>query len=98
MTTPTLPDFDPAAALAGIDAEPSGPSRAARTRRSGAGGPSDRTDADRNETGPAATGSTQETDTGASIDRQGADDTRTRSETEADRRKNHPLSDIWGDG
>jgi len=98
MTTPTLPDFDPAAALAGIDADPSGPSRAGRTRTGGSGGTSGRSDS-------ASGGSERQASGGAdaagSNGRRGggdADGTRTRSEADADRRENHPLSDIWGDG
>jgi len=59
LSTPELPAFDPAAALAGIDGTPS------RRRRSGS----------------------QHTASG-----------QTRTESDADRRKNHPLSDVWGDG
>ena len=65
MTTPSLPAFDPAAALAGIDAEPAGRARAGSGRR----------------------------------DATGADESvRTRTESDAERRRNHPVSDVWGDG
>ena len=57
LSRPDLPDFDPEAALAGLDGGP-----AARSSRSG---------------GQAG---------------------RTRTESDADRRQNHPLSDVWGDG
>jgi len=77
MTTPDLPEFEPAAALAGIDADPSGPSRAGRNGANGLGGATDRGG----------------TDSGGD-----AGGTRTRSETDADRREDHPLSDVWGDG
>ncbi|MDZ5811316.1 ATP-dependent DNA helicase [Halorubrum sp. AD140] len=97
MTTPELPEFDPAAALAGIDAAPAGPSRARRERRTGGAGRS----ANR---GGAGGDGADASDAG----RSGADDrtgarggeaaTRTRSEADADRRENHPLSDVWGDG
>ena len=94
MTTPTLPDFDPAAALAGIDAEPSGPSRASRRRESG------RRDASGH--GASETSATGRSGIGGSGGRAGGstdgDETRTRSETDAERRKDHPLSDVWGDG
>ena len=94
MTTPTLPDFDPAAALAGIDAEPSGPSRASRRRESG------RRDASGH--GASETSATGRSGIGGSGGRAGgstdSDETRTRSETDAERRKDHPLSDVWGDG
>jgi len=82
MTTPTLPDFDPAAALAGIDAEPSGPSRAgSRT------GPTRGDSPGRDGHGGGESSANAESGT-----------TQTRSETDAARRKDHPLSDIWGDG
>jgi len=65
MTTPSLPAFDPAAALAGIDAEPASRARAGSGRR----------------------------------DATGADESvRTRTESDAERRRNHPVSDVWGDG
>jgi hypothetical protein len=98
MTTPALPDFDPAAALAGIDADPSGPSRAGRTRAGGSGGASGRSDS---ASGRAERRATDGADAAGSDGRSGggdADGTRTRSEADADRRENHPLSDIWGDG
>ena len=76
MTRPTLPEFDPTAALAGISA---GPGRVER-----AGPPSGR---EGSETA-GGSGSADTTDS----------NTRTRSEADADRRKNHPLSDVWGDG
>ena len=94
MTTPTLPDFDPTAALAGIDADPSGPSRAGRRRGSeGNNGTAH---------GESETSVTGRSEAGGSGDRAGqsVDDgeTRTRSEADAERRKDHPLSDVWGDG
>ena len=94
MTTPTLPDFDPAAALAGIDAEPSGPSRASRRRGSGG--------SDEPGHGSPATSATGRSEGGGSGGRAGqspdGNETRTRSEADAERRKDHPLSDVWGDG
>ncbi|WP_418281175.1 helicase C-terminal domain-containing protein [Halorubrum sp. DTA98] len=87
MTTPTLPEFDPAAALAGIDAEPSGPSRAGRSS-TGAGPTGSSIDGDGSVPGGTSAGGTD--DTGST--------TRTRSEADAERRANHPLSDVWGDG
>jgi hypothetical protein len=92
MTTPSLPAFDPEGALAGIDASPSGGVGSGRrgdrrsTESSGAGASgSDRGDARHGD----ATA-----DGGSSDD----DSVRTRSERDADRRKDHPLSDVWGDG
>ena len=88
MTTPDLPAFDPSAALAGIDAGPSGPGRAGGrhggSRRSTSSGRPD--DAGR----------------GGAADRPGSTGdgapTRTRSEADEERRRDHPLSDVWGDG
>jgi Rad3-related DNA helicase len=97
MTTPALPDFDPAAALAGIDADPSGPARAGRTRAGGSGGASGRSGS---ASGRSERRATDGADAAGSNGRSGGggDETRTRSEADADRRENHPLSDIWGDG
>ncbi|OYR44379.1 helicase C-terminal domain-containing protein [Halorubrum sp. Hd13] len=99
MTTPDLSDFDPAAALAGIDADPSGPSRARRNRTVGSGGASDRggsgAGGSGNAAGDAADADGSGGDTGSAGD---AGATRTRSETDAERRSDHPLSDVWGDG
>ena len=78
MTTPTLPEFDPSAALAGIDADPSGRSRVGRSTAADHG------------SGRADTGSGR--GSGAS-----APTARTRSESDADERSNHPLSDVWGE-
>jgi len=98
MTTPDLPDFDPAAALAGIDADPSGPARAGR-KRTGGGGASASGGSGAGGSGAGANGGTDAT--GASGGTESGGDTggtRTRSEADADRRENHPLSDVWGDG
>ena len=84
MTRPALPEFDPEAALAGIDADPAGPGRTRRDGRSGRSEPSNRTRS-------AATSDSGRSDTTEST-------TRTRSETDADKRRDHPLSDVWGDG
>jgi Rad3-related DNA helicase len=62
LSKPNLPEFDPQAALAGIDAEPT-----SRQTRS------------------------------PSVSQRGSTG-QTRTETDADRRQNHPLSDVWGDG
>ncbi len=87
MTRPALPEFDPEAALAGIDADPAGPGRTRRDRRSGR----ERRSEPSNRTGSAATSDSGRSDTTEST-------TRTRSETDADKRRDHPLSDVWGDG
>ena len=102
MTTPTLPAFDPSAALAGIDTDPSGPTSARRsTSRSddaaigSAGTTGAAAGADDAATGGDATGADSAAETDA-VD--GGGTTRTRSETDAERREDHPLSDVWGDG
>ncbi len=103
MTTPSLPDFDPGAALAGIDAEPSGPSRAGRKGGTGGVGPG------RGGSGPGGSGHGGSGTSGSGASERGGsrsggdgedgdDATRTRSEADAERRENHPLSDVWGDG
>ena len=74
MTAPSLPPFDPAAALASIDADPAGT------------------------VGTGASGSTDATGTRPSAESRSHSGSRTRSEADADRRENHPLSDVWGDG
>jgi hypothetical protein len=98
-----LPDFDPTAALAGIDAEPSGPSRAARrggTTLGGGSGGSGGLGSDGSRatgSGGGGSGGSGGTDaTGGTSDEGGT--TRTRSEADAERRDDHPLSDVWGDG
>ncbi|WP_128903700.1 helicase C-terminal domain-containing protein [Halorubrum amylolyticum] len=107
MTTPTLPDFDPTAALAGIDAEPSGPSRAARRGGSSLGGGSSGSgglgsDGSRanssgaGDSGAGGSGASGGTGSGRGTDG-GGGTTRTRSEADAERRDDHPLSDVWGD-
>ena len=93
MATPSLPAFDPEAALAGIDAAP--PRNAGgvggNRRDSGSGGPDDERG-----TGSVRDGGTD--DATADSGGESADSVRTRSEADAERRENHPLSDVWGDG
>ncbi|MFD1569200.1 helicase C-terminal domain-containing protein [Halorubrum laminariae] len=105
MTTPSLPDFDAAAALDGIDAEPSGPSRAGRRRGRGGRSVGDANGRTRDRDTGSASASTPDS-RGSDTSRGGADggnddaggDDGTRGETDAERRRNHPLSDVWGDG
>ena len=92
MTTPTLPEFDPAAALGGIDAEPSGPRRAGR----GTVGPGDRSTSTGRSGGDAGSRSESSSSSGGSGETSGDD--RKRPGTDTDRKRNHPLSDVWGDG
>lgn len=71
IDSPSLPEFDPDAALSEIDA---------RSNHSpGSGGPS---------TGEGFSNYSERT----------GGDGRTRSETDSQRRDDHPLSDVWGDG
>ena len=95
MTTPSLPAFDPSAALAGIDASPSvtAGSGRRRDRRSGEADCGGATDPSHGEAGGGDDG-----DATADGPRGGDDSVRTRSERDAERRQNHPLSDVWGDG
>ena len=95
MTTPSLPAFDPSAALAGIDASPSvtAGSGRRRDRRSGEADRGGATDPSHGEAGGGDDG-----DATADGPRGGDDSVRTRSERDAERRQNHPLSDVWGDG
>ncbi len=81
MRAPTLPDFDPAAALAGVDATPS-PGRVDRSSRSA---PS---------SSPNSSGSTSASSAGRSSS---ASTPTTRSASEPDRDSRHPLSDVWGE-
>ena len=95
MTTPSLPAFDPSAALAGIDASPSATAGSGRRRdrRSGEADCGGATDPSHGEAGGGDDG-----DATADGPRGGDDSVRTRSERDAERRQNHPLSDVWGDG
>ncbi|MES3161851.1 MAG: ATP-dependent DNA helicase [Halorubrum sp.] len=93
MTTPTLPEFDPEAALAGIDATAPEPRRT--TRDSGGGRPDRR--GTRTRPGDASGTSAESTVRSDGTTAAGSE-TRTRSEADADRRSDHPLSDVWGDG
>ncbi|QLG60855.1 helicase C-terminal domain-containing protein [Halorarum salinum] len=97
MTEPDLPGFDPAAALAGMDAEP-GPAgrsggRSGRGGRTGsAGGASSRSSGARSGSGGRPAVGT----TGAA----GTDSTRGASageEADDDPMADHPLSDVWGE-
>ena len=97
MASPALPEFDPTAALAGIDADPSGPGRGGRGRRD------ERTGRDEGSGNERRAGSASGRKRSEATDGAGSADTtdpgtRTRSEADADRRRNHPLSDVWGDG
>ncbi|MGM0448597.1 MAG: helicase C-terminal domain-containing protein [Methanobacteriota archaeon] len=90
MTAPSLPAFDPDAALVGVDASPPSGAGAGR-RRSRRSGEADGANAERSSRGGAG----PEAGDG---DATGDGSVRTRSEQDAERRQNHPLSDVWGDG
>ncbi|QUO48538.1 MULTISPECIES: helicase C-terminal domain-containing protein [Halorubrum] len=96
MTTPSLPAFDPEAALAGIDASPSGGAGAGRrrSRRSGGSESGNAGHASRGEGGSEAGDGDATVDSGTP----GDESVRTRSERDEERRRDHPLSDVWGDG
>ncbi|MFB6161060.1 MAG: helicase C-terminal domain-containing protein [Haloferacaceae archaeon] len=91
MTAPDLPAFDPAAALAGVDAAP--------TSGAGAASRPDRSRRDRDDGGTGASRSSADRSTAA--DGRRTDDGRGTS-TDPDARRDdgddHPLSDVWGDG
>ena len=96
MTTPSLPAFDPEAALAGIDASPSGGAGAGRrrSRRSDGSENGNAGHSSRGEGGSEA-GDGDATANGGTT---GEESVKTRSERDAERRRDHPLSDVWGDG
>ncbi|ELZ48692.1 helicase c2 [Halorubrum coriense DSM 10284] len=96
MTTPSPPAFDPDAALAGIDASPSATAGSARRNDRRSGGAEDR-GATRSSRGNADSGA-DGGDATADGATGGDESVRTRSERDAERRENHPLSDVWGDG
>ncbi|MFB6221561.1 MAG: helicase C-terminal domain-containing protein [Halolamina sp.] len=87
-STPRLPDADPDAALAGIDADPDAYSgRRSQPTRSESSGSA---------TGGSG-GSSQGTTSGSSGN--GSDGAPSnRTEADREKRENHPLSDVWGDG
>jgi Rad3-related DNA helicase len=95
MSKPELPEFDQHAALAGIDADPqsysarrqSSPDRSSRGGSSGGSGGSN--------TGSASSSSSSG---GYSSSRSSGSGGKTKTEQDEEKRKNHPLSDVWGDG
>ena len=100
MSSPTLPDFDPSAALAGIDAEPSGPSGAGRRPFGGDNGGRGASGAGSGATGGDSSGSRTRGSSGSKTGGSGGSggSPKTRSERDAEKREDHPLSDVWGDG
>ncbi|KPN30485.1 ATP-dependent DNA helicase DinG [Halolamina pelagica] len=85
LSTPTLPAADPAAALAGVDASPN-------ARSSGWSGRG----ASRQSGGSTTSSSSGSSSTRSSSS--GGDAPANKTEAEAAKRENHPLSDVWGDG
>ena len=86
MSTPDLPAFDPAAALAGVDADPA-PGRRSSDARGGGG-----RDAPNGSTGGA------NADAGGSRSGDSRSGGSARSSSaDSDGRRDHPLSDVWGD-
>ncbi|MFW5935521.1 MAG: helicase C-terminal domain-containing protein [Halolamina sp.] len=87
LSTPDLPEADPTAALAGVDASPN-PQTIDRSGRDGRrpGGSSSRSSASGSSSG-SATGTSNAGESRAN-----------KTEAEAEKRANHPLSDVWGDG
>ncbi|AEN04776.1 helicase c2 [halophilic archaeon DL31] len=80
LSKPQLPEADPEAALAAIDAEPGGYSgRRSQPSRS------------ESKNGSSSSESSSSGDSGSS-------GPANRTEADAEKRKNHPLSDVWGDG
>ena len=83
LSKPALPDASPEAALSGIDADPGGYSgRHSQPNRSASTGDSG-----------GSTGNTGGSGSGA-----GSSGPANRTEADEEKRKNHPLSDVWGDG
>ncbi|MFA9517634.1 helicase C-terminal domain-containing protein [Halopenitus sp. H-Gu1] len=82
MSTPDLPEVDPETALGGIEATPTTAPSTAETT------PPSTREGGENRT-DRTTGSNDVSDQNRSD---------TRSERDAKRRENHPLSDVWGDG
>ncbi|WP_138007944.1 helicase C-terminal domain-containing protein [Halalkalirubrum salinum] len=83
LDAPSLPEFNPADALAAYDTEPRAAGRSNPNRTNG---------------GPAGGSTTKDTErrTSGSTDRQTSDSNQDGEPT--GRRKRHPLSDVWGDG
>ncbi|MFB6222041.1 MAG: helicase C-terminal domain-containing protein, partial [Halolamina sp.] len=82
LSTPNLPETDPDAALSGIDAYSGRRSQPTRSQR-GSGS-----------SGSAGGSSTTESTAGDAGDESPSN----RTEADAAKRENHPLSDVWGDG
>ncbi|QKY21113.1 ATP-dependent DNA helicase [Halolamina sp. CBA1230] len=88
LSRPDLPEADPAAALAGVDASPSARSQGGQSGR-------------RQQSSGSGTRSSSSSSTGASSGSGSSSDGSSpanKTEAEAEKRENHPLSDVWGDG
>ena len=93
LSEPTLPEADPAAALSDVDAEPSARSsgvsgRSGRQQSGGSGSSSPTRSSTGSSSGSHSSGSSSS----------GSDSPANKTEAEAEKRENHPLSDVWGDG
>ncbi|WP_152039374.1 helicase C-terminal domain-containing protein [Salinigranum salinum] len=98
MSTPALPDFDPAAALEGVDAAPT-PGRVDDSSRTSA---SDGTDASSASPSRSTAATSDAPSRSGSSSRRSSRDasssTSSSSETDAaDGGRRHPLSDVWGE-
>ncbi|MFB6108117.1 MAG: helicase C-terminal domain-containing protein [Haloplanus sp.] len=82
-STPSLPEFDPGAALAGVDASPS--RSGSRTRSSASGSSGSSVSSSSRSTGRSGSRSSARSNATASSDADG------------DARDDHPLSDVWGE-
>ncbi|SEH48936.1 Rad3-related DNA helicase [Halopenitus malekzadehii] len=110
MRTPDLPAADPSAALSGVNATPSPTAAAAPEEAVDAETETPTATGDASTDGAAEDGNTESASTnrnsepgttsgGArSTSTGGGGGAETRSERDAKRRNDHPLSDVWGDG
>ncbi|WP_049979837.1 ATP-dependent DNA helicase [Halolamina rubra] len=88
LSEPTLPEPDPAAALAGVDASPNARSSGRSGRSAGRQSGGSTTASASSSAGSSSTSSSSS----------GGDAPANKTEAEAEKRENHPLSDVWGDG
>lgn len=95
MSKPTLPDFDPKGALAGIDADP----QAYSAQRSSSPTRTSKSDGSSGGSGGDSASSSNRSSRSSSASSSSSGSTpQTKTEAEEEKRKNHPLSDVWGDG
>ncbi|NHX35203.1 MULTISPECIES: helicase C-terminal domain-containing protein [Halolamina] len=89
LAEPTLRGADPSAALAGVDASPNARSSGRAGRSGSRGSAGSTTSSSSSSSGSSSTGSATSP---------GSDSPANKTEAEAEKRENHPLSDVWGDG